>query len=112
MAWSALRESCALRLDGDVPPGTDTQLITRAVANALKPKLSVFFLAFLPQLVDGDRTGKPSGDGALTMLALGSLFVASTATTTMGYTPTAKLIRHYVVGQPAVMSWRRRAVAG
>jgi threonine/homoserine/homoserine lactone efflux protein len=70
-------------------------------------KTTGYFFAFLPQFVDGDRTG----DVALTMLAQGPHFV-TTAITMVGYALTATLVRRYVVGQPAVMTWLRRAVAG
>lgn len=108
MAWGTLRERGALRLDADAPEGSDAGVVGRAVlANALNPKLSVFFFAFLPQFVE-------SGDDrrvALPMLGLGLLFVLVTGVTMVGYALAASSVRRYVVGRATVMTWMRRVVA-
>ena len=52
MAWSTLREHGALRVEQDVAPKAAGRVIVEAVLlNILNPKLSIFFLAFLPQFV-------------------------------------------------------------
>ena len=110
LAWSTVRDRGALRLDAAVPAGSAPQLIGRAVlANALNPKLSIFFFAFLPQFVDA---GADPGRGvALPMLGLGLLFVAVTGVTMVGYALAATSVRRHVVGRPRVMTWFRRTVA-
>lgn len=107
MAWGTLRERGSLRLDAQVPLGSDVQVVGRAVlANTLNPKLSVFFFAFLPQFVDGG-----AGQGvALPMLGLGLLFVLVTGVTMLGYALAAASVRRHVVGRAAVMTWLRRVV--
>src|SRR5215475_7403498 len=52
MAWATLRDSGALSVGADAGPRPAGQVITEAVLiNLLNPKLSIFFLAFLPQFV-------------------------------------------------------------
>ena len=52
MAWSTLREHGALRVEQDVAPKAAGRVIVEAVLlNLFNPKLSIFFLAFLPQFV-------------------------------------------------------------
>src|SRR5262245_64102455 len=50
MAWTALQERGALRVEGQVGARSALQVTVEAVLiNILNPKLSIFFLAFLPQ---------------------------------------------------------------
>ena len=53
MAWATLREEWAVAgRGGNAAPRSDGQAIRSAVlVNVLNPKLSIFFLAFLPQFV-------------------------------------------------------------
>src|SRR3712207_2585763 len=51
MAWNTLREHGMLRIEADVDARSARQVIVSAILiNILNPKLSIFFLAFLPQL--------------------------------------------------------------
>src|ERR1700692_2829728 len=53
MAWQALRETGALAVDGRVDARSSSRVIvTGFLINILNPKLSIFFLAFLPQFVE------------------------------------------------------------
>ena len=76
LGWMALRSSGAVQIGG---PGARTetawQLFWRGVvANAINPKVVLFFLAFLPQFVDSAR-----GDTPWQIVQLGLTFTAQAA---------------------------------
>src|SRR5690348_6132353 len=71
MAWSTLKEHGALKVTREPGARSDLQVTVRAILiNILNPKLSIFFLAFLPQFMDvGDAHPLPR------MLELSSVFM-------------------------------------
>lgn len=108
MAWSILREGSAMGLEADRSPTSMPRIATSgALINILNPKLSLFFLAFLPQFVSLDTPN------ATTMLVLhAAAFMAITLVTFVGYGACAALARDYVISRPDVLKWLRRSFAG
>ncbi len=108
MAWSTLRESGALRVESEVGARSALQVIVSAVlVNILNPKLSIFFLAFLPQFVSA---GEPQP--LARMLELSAVFMLLTFVVFVGYGLFAASIRNHVISRPAVLAWMRRTFAG
>ena len=108
LAWSTLRETGALSVEERRAPRSDLRTITSAVAvNLLNPKLTIFFLAFLPQFVAVNEAHVTTR-----MLELGAVFMAITFAIFVVYGVLAASVRDQVIGRPRVMTWMRRAFAG
>jgi threonine/homoserine/homoserine lactone efflux protein len=112
MAWQAWRERGALAVDaspgGDVDARSNGRVIvTGFLINILNPKLSIFFLAFLPQFIAADE-----GHPVARMLELSGTFMAMTLAVFVVYGLFAASVRDRVVTRPRVMTWLRRAFAG
>jgi threonine/homoserine/homoserine lactone efflux protein len=82
-------------------------IVTGFLINILNPKLSIFFLAFLPQFIAADDT-RP----LLRMLELSGAFMAMTFAVFAVYGLFAASVRDRVVTRPKVMKWLRRVFAG
>lgn len=108
MAWGILREGGALDVE-KAPDVKSTFKTIRdgALLNVLNPKLSLFFLAFLPQFVPA-YINNP----APLMLSLAAVFMAVTFVVFVGYGACAALTRDFVLSRPNVLVWLRRVFAG
>jgi threonine/homoserine/homoserine lactone efflux protein len=83
-------------------------LVVKAfLLNILNPKLTIFFLAFLPQFVD---PGASSSLGQL--LVLSAVFMAMTFAVFVVYGLLAHAFRKAVMESPRVQGWLRRGFAG
>jgi len=108
MAWSTLRERGALRVEKEVGARSAVQVtVTGILINILNPKLSIFFLAFLPQFVSAGEANPLSR-----MLALSTVFMLMTFVVFVGYGLFAASIRDHVISRPRVLTWMRRSFAG
>ena len=109
MAWATLKDKEALAVDeGAAAPLPAGRVIMRGILiNLLNPKLTIFFLAFLPQFVS------PTEPHALPrMLALSGVFMLATFVVFAGYGVLAASVRSHVISRPRVMAWLRRSFAG
>jgi threonine/homoserine/homoserine lactone efflux protein len=107
MAWSALREHGALRVEEDAGPRSANRVIVEAILmNILNPKLSIFFLAFLPQFVSTSDQHPLSR-----MVELSAVFMLLTFVVFGGYGLGAASIRNHVISRPRVLTWMRRTFA-
>ncbi len=108
MAWQALRERGALKVEREVDARSAAKVIvTGFLINILNPKLSIFFLAFLPQFIAADEA-RPW----MRMLELGAAFMAMTFAVFVVYGLFAASVRDRIVTRPRAMTWLRRAFAG
>lgn len=108
MAWNVLRDKGVLQVKAETAAKSPMQIIASGILlNVLNPKLSLFFLAFLPQFVPVDAAAPTA-----TMLGLAAVFMALTFVVFVGYGAGAAATRDYVVSRPAVMLWLRRSFAG
>jgi threonine/homoserine/homoserine lactone efflux protein len=108
MAWQALRETGALAVDARVDGRSSRRVIvTGFLINILNPKLSIFFLAFLPQFIAAE-----DGHPLFRMLELGAVFMAMTFAVFVVYGLFAAHVRDRIVTRPKAMTWLRRGFAG
>lgn len=107
MAWHTLRRQGTLRVaPGQAPRSHGATVLSGILLNLLNPKLSIFFLAFLPQFV---APGDP--DATLHMLALSLVFMAMTFAVFAFYGVFAAAMRRHVLERPPVLLWMRRTFA-
>ncbi len=107
LAWMTLRETGA--------PGGGAEPVVRKLLptirtgfliNILNPKLSAFFLAFLPQFVD-----PAAGSAVMQLLLLGSVFMAMTFAVFVVYGVFAAMAGAKIINSEALMRWMRCGVA-
>ena len=108
MAWNTLQEHGTLRVEKQTAVRTHRQIVVEAVLiNILNPKLSIFFLAFLPQFVNASEA-----QPLLRMSELSAIFMLMTFVVFVGYGLFAASVREHVISRPRVVTWMRRAFAG
>lgn len=107
LAVATWRDKAAFAV-GDAPAAASAwSLASRAfLLNILNPKLTIFFLAFLPQFVAAD-----SPSPLLHLLLLSGVFMAMTFVVFVVYGLLANAFRRAVVESPRVQAWLRRSFA-
>jgi threonine/homoserine/homoserine lactone efflux protein len=107
MAWQTLKEQGALSVETAADKRSAWRVLVDGLAlNVLNPKLSIFFVAFLPQFIAADEASPMAR-----MLELSGVFMAMTFVVFALYGLFAAAMRDHVVSRPAVMAWLRRTFA-
>jgi threonine/homoserine/homoserine lactone efflux protein len=107
VAYSTWRDRSAFAVDGGLARASPARLIVKAfLLNILNPKLTIFFLAFLPQFVDPS-----AGQALLHLLVLGGVFMGMTFAVFVVYGFTAHAFRKVVIESARVQRWLRHAFA-
>jgi threonine/homoserine/homoserine lactone efflux protein len=107
VAYATWRDKAAFAVDGSMAKTSATGLVAKAfLLNILNPKLTIFFLAFLPQFV------QPTGPQPLVqMLLLSAVFMAMTFGVFVVYGMVAHAFRKVVIESQRVQRWMRYSFA-
>ncbi len=108
LAVATWRDSSAFAVQDMRQKGGALGLVFKGfLLNILNPKLTIFFLAFLPQFV------APGAESPLAqLLALSAMFMAMTLLVFVIYGFLAHGFRTTVIESPRVQAWLRRGFAG
>lgn len=107
LAWSMWRETGAIKFNSPSSKKGHWQIAFRGfLLNILNPKLSIFFLAFLPLFVSPDTTS-PLFD----MFVLSIVFMAMTLIIFVLYGLSANMFRRRVANSPRLIVWLQRSFA-
>lgn len=108
LAWQTLKDRGPMDLKADdrAEKSPVSIAVTGALINILNPKLTVFFLAFLPQFVAHD-----AAHPVVEMLSMGGVFMAMTLGVFIVYGQFAGLVGQKVLGSERVLTWMRRSIA-
>lgn len=107
MAWMTLREDGPLRIQAQTTETPARQVIVRGILlNILNPKLSIFFLAFLPQFISADEPHPLP-----LMIELSLVFMLMTFVVFVLYGQFAAAVRDRIISRPRVTAWLRRTFA-
>ena len=108
LAWGIWRQSGSLQI---AQPKSETRLLRICLGgflvNILNPKLSIFFLAFLPQFVPvGETNPLPL------MISMSAFFMVMTLGIFILYGLAAAKVSGYVTSSPQITKWVQRSFAG
>ena len=108
MAWTIMKDGSTLDVAEETAPVTTAMTVLNGMLlNVLNPKLSLFFMAFLPQFVPLEARG-----ATLDLMLLAAVFMGLTFIIFVGYGACAAMARDYVIARPVVMTWLKRTFAG
>jgi threonine/homoserine/homoserine lactone efflux protein len=107
VAYATWRDKSAFAVDGTLSKTSAMSLVVKAfLLNILNPKLTIFFLAFLPQFVEPG-----SAQPLLQLLLLSAVFMAMTFAVFVVYGLVAHAFRRAVVDSTRVQGWLRYGFA-
>lgn len=107
LAWGLWRERGALGIGAAGLERRGGDMVLKAILlNLLNPKLTLFFLAFLPQFIPSDAAS-PLAE----LLLLSGIFMAMTFAVFVLYGLIASRARHRVLNSPAALTSMRRGFA-
>lgn len=107
VAYATWRDRSAFAVSDTPTVSSASSLMLRGLLmNILNPKLTIFFLAFLPQFVAPGSTA-PTAQ----MLVLSGVFMAMTFAVFVMYGLLANVFRRTVIESPRVQDWLRRSFA-
>jgi len=107
LAWSMWKETGTLDFRSQDTAGGLLQIVIRGfLINILNPKLSIFFLAFLPLFVVPG-----AGPAHLQMLVLSAVFMGMTLVIFILYGLLANSVRGYATGSPKIVQRCQRTFA-
>jgi len=107
VALATWKDKTAFAVEGTPSPVSARSLVIKAILlNILNPKLTIFFLAFLPQFVE-----QGASSPLMQLLLLSGVFMAMTFAVFMFYGLLAHAFRRAVIESPRLRSWLRRGFA-
>lgn len=107
VSYATWQDRTSFTLDETPSKSTAIALIVKAfLMNILNPKLTIFFLAFLPQFVQPNTTGPLPQ-----LLLLSGVFMVMTFIVFVGYGLLAHAFRQFVIESKTVQEWMRRSFA-
>jgi threonine/homoserine/homoserine lactone efflux protein len=107
VAYATWRDKSAFAVDGGLTRKSASGLVIKAfLLNILNPKLTIFFLAFLPQFVEPGAS-----QPLLQLLLLSAVFMAMTFVVFVAYGLVAHTFRTHVIESVRVQRWLRYGFA-
>ena len=107
VAYATWHDKSAFAVDGTLSKTSAIGLVVKAfLLNILNPKLTIFFLAFLPQFVEPG-----AAQPLLQLLLLSAVFMAMTFAVFVVYGLVAHAFRKLVVDSACVQNWLRYGFA-